>query len=102
VGLDGVASSLYVVGLIDAGPVLLVDDTGNEDHRRLVSWLQIQRPLGVCFRFFEVPVFVGPGTRIELVLGSYFVNEGAAGPTGGQKSQDRNRADPGPRECHYG
>src|SRR5205823_6702235 len=79
VGLDSVFCFLNVIGRIDAGLVLLVDDAGDKNRRRFVGWIQRERATSMQLGVFEVPFFVGLRCFVQFVLGPHLGNQGAAG-----------------------
>src|SRR5207253_2201732 len=97
---NGFARPRNVLGAVHAGLVLLVNDASEEDGRGLVVRIEVQRALGVRLSVFEMPLFVGDGTFVQLVFRSYFIDEPTAGTGDDKQCQDRCRADPGPGESH--
>ena len=98
--LDCFARLCDIVRIINARLVLLVDDAGDEDGSGLIVRVEVQRAFGMLFGFFEMSLSVGARGFIQLVLGPDLVDERTAGTGADKQSQDRCRADPGPRESH--
>jgi hypothetical protein len=100
VGFDGIARLLNILGVVNAGFVLLVGYTRDKDSGGFVVGIEIQRALGMLLGFFEVSFSVGARRLIQLVLGPDLINQRATGAGTDKQSQDCCRANPGPRESH--
>jgi len=79
-----------------------VDNPRDKNASGFVGRIIEQSAPGMLFSFFEVPFPVGTRRFVQFVLGSYLIDERAAGAGDHKQSQDRCRADPGPRESHFG
>src|SRR2546430_12799547 len=78
-----------------------MNDARDKDRSGRVTGIEVKSALGMLFRFFKAAFAIGTRRFVQLVLGSYFVNERAAGSRAGKQNQDRCRADPGGRESHF-
>jgi hypothetical protein len=78
ISLDSVTGFLNVIGLIDAGPVLLVNYASDEDRGGLIAGIEIEGAFGMLFGLFKASFFVSLRGFVELVLGSDFVYQRAA------------------------
>src|SRR5207244_1943143 len=78
ISFDSIARALDVVGRIDAGLVLLVNYSGNENRSGWILRIEIQGALGVLFGFLELSGLVSARRYVEFVLCSAFFVQCAA------------------------
>src|SRR6266550_572321 len=88
-----------IFGCIDAGSILAMNNTGNEQGRGFIVRIQFEGSSRVCLGLIEMSLPISPSRLVQLVLGANSVDDAATGTSNDQQRQDNRH--PGLREFHF-